>query len=124
MSLRDTLLAKEQRLWSGGRSDYRRTLDDDCLIAFAEAAGVTSRDVIADQADGDRWHDLEIEVEGLLQPTEDVVLMTYHATAVRADQEPYEARVSSGYVRRDGDWKMMFHQQTPLPMEAANDEPT
>jgi hypothetical protein len=23
--------------------------------------------------------------------------------------------VSSGYVKRDGDWRMMFHQQTPLP---------
>jgi hypothetical protein len=121
MNLRDNLLAMEQRLWSGDTTDYRRTLDDDCLIAFTEAAGVTPRDVIADQADGNRWHDLDIEVEGFLQPTEDVALLTYHATAVRANDEPYEARVSSGYVRRDGDWKMMFHQQTPLPMEAAHE---
>jgi hypothetical protein len=79
MNLRDNLLAMEQRLWSGGATDYRRTLDDDCLVAFSEAAGVTSREVIADQAD-------------------------------------------SGYVRRDGDWKMMFHQQTPLAVEIF-DEP-
>jgi hypothetical protein len=121
MNLRDNLLAMEERLWSGDTTDYRSTLDDDCLIAFTEAAGVTPRDVIADQADGDRWHDLDIEVEGFLQPTEDVALLTYHATAVRANDEPYQARVSSGYVRRDGDWKMMFHQQTPLPVEAANE---
>jgi hypothetical protein len=48
-----------------------------------------------------------------LQPTDDVALLTYHASA-EAKGEPYEARVSSGYVRRNGGWKMMFHQQTPL----------
>jgi hypothetical protein len=115
MNLQDDLLTMERKLWSGGQAAYRGTLDDDCLIAFTERAGVTSRDSIAKQADGNRWDGLDIEVEGFLQPTDDVALLTYHATAVRDEDEPYEARVSSGYVRRGGDWKMMFHQQTPLP---------
>jgi hypothetical protein len=114
MNLQDDLLTMERKLWSGGQAAYRGTLDDDCLIAFTEMAGVTSRDSIAKQADANRWHGLDIEVEGFLQPTADVALLTYHATAVRGEDEPYEARVSSGYVRRGGDWKMMFHQQTPL----------
>jgi hypothetical protein len=81
-------------------------------------AGVSSRDSIASQADADRWHDVHLDVEGFLQPTEDVALLTYRARAVRADEKPYAARVSSGYVKRDGGWKMMFHQQTPLaPVE-------
>lgn len=121
MNLQDSLLAKEHGIWTGGATDYRRTLDDDCLIAFTEVAGVTSRDTIADQADDSRWHDLDLEVEGFLQPTDDVALLTYRASAVRANDEPYEARVSSGYVCRNGDWKLMFHQQTPLPTEAANE---
>jgi len=116
MKLRDDLLAMEEELWSGGQAEYRRTLDADCLIAFTEMAGVSSRDEIADQADANRWHDLNIEVEGFLQPTADVAFLTYHASAVRSDQKPYEARVSSGYVKREGGWKMMFHQQTPLPV--------
>jgi hypothetical protein len=115
MNLQDDLLTMERKLWSGGQAAYRGTLDDDCLIAFTEMAGVSSRDSIAAQADANRWQGLDIEVEGFLQPTDDVALLTYHATAVRDEDEPYEARVSSGYVRRDGDWKMMFHQQTPLP---------
>lgn len=123
MNLREDLLEMEQQLWSGGATAYRRTLDDDCLIGFTEAVGVTSRESIAAQADGNRWHDLDIELEGFLQPTDDVALLTYHATAVRENDEPYEARVSSGYVRRDGEWKMMFHQQTPLPTEATTHEP-
>ena len=115
MQLREDLLAMEQKLWSGGKAEYQRTLDDDCLIAFTEMAGVSSRDEIAAQADGNRWRDLNIEIEGFLQPTNDVAFLTYRARATRANAEPYEARVSSSYVRRNGGWKMVFHQQTPLP---------
>ncbi len=114
MNVRDDLLAMERKLWSGGRSEYQRTLDEQCLIAFTEMAGVSSREEIAGQADANRWQDLDITVEGFLQPTDDVALLTYRASAARDKGEPYEVRVSSGYVRRNGGWKMMFHQQTPL----------
>ena len=56
MNLQDDLLAMERKLWSGGKAVYERTLDDDCLIAFTEMAGVSSRDSIAQQADANRWH--------------------------------------------------------------------
>ena len=115
MKLQEDLLAMEQKLWSGGKAEYQRTLDDDCLVAFTEMAGVSSREKIAAQANGSRWHDVNLEVEGFLQPTDDVAVLTYRASATRENAEPYEARVSSGYVRRNGGWKMMFHQQTPLP---------
>ena len=36
------------------------------------------------------------------------------ATERRADGKLCSALVSSGYVRRGQDWKMAFHQQTPL----------
>jgi hypothetical protein len=114
MSLQDDLLEKEQSLWSGGPAEYRRALDGDCLVAFTEMAGVERRDDIAKMiGQGARWHDVDIEVEGLLQPTDDVTILTYKVHAVRGDA-PYDARVSSGYVKRGGDWLMMFHQQTPL----------
>ena len=128
MSLQDELISLERALWSGGKAAYRRTLDDTCLLAFTAMAGVSSRDSIADQADANRWRDLRMEVEGFLQPTDDVALLTYLARVVRADQKPYTARVSSGYVKRDGDWKLMFHQQTPLeaskPRTAVADQST
>jgi hypothetical protein len=50
----------------------------------------------------------------MLRPTDDVAILTYHVHAMREKNAPYEAVVSSGYVRRDGAWKMMFHQHTPL----------
>jgi hypothetical protein len=33
---------------------------------------------------------------------------------VRADGKRYAALVSSAYVKRNGSWKLAFHQQTPI----------
>lgn len=118
MPTTDDLLAIERSLWSDGPKAYQRHLDDECLIVFTEMAGVSTRDEVAAMvADGPRWKDLDIEVQGLAQPTPDTAILTYRASATRGEDERYEAVVSSGYVRRDGAWKMMFHQQTPLPDE-------
>jgi PhnB protein len=119
MGLRDDLIASERRLWSGGKSAYRSALDEDCLVAFTRMAGVSGREEIAGTVDeGQRWQDVRIDVEGFLQPTDDVAILTYRANAVRAGS-PYAALVSSGYVQREGDWKLMFHQQTPLDQAEA-----
>ena len=115
MDLKDDLLAIEQRLWTGGGEEYRRHLDDECAIAFTEMAGVFSREQVAGTVEGpDRWRDVEMSLQGLVRPTNDVAVLTYRASAVRGNEERYSALVSSGYVRRDGEWRMMFHQQTPL----------
>lgn len=116
MSIQDELLPIERSLWTEGPDAYRRHLDDECLTAFTEMAGVWSRERIATMvADGPRWREVRIDVQGLATPTADVAILTYRANAARGEDEQYVALVSSGYVRRDGAWKMMFHQQTPLP---------
>lgn len=116
MSLQDDLLALERRLWTEGPAAYHENLDPECLVAFTGHAGVMPREQIAGSVgDGPRWRDLEIEPQGLVQPTGDVALLTYRARAVRGSEgETYRALVSSAYARRDGGWRMVFHQQTPL----------
>jgi hypothetical protein len=115
MNLERHLLELDRRLWSGGADEYREILDDDCLVAFTKMAGVSDREAVAGAAEGNqRWRDVKLDSQGMLRPTDDVAILTYRATAKRGD-EPYRALVSSGYVERDGEWKLMFHQQTPLP---------
>ncbi len=115
MDLENELLAIENELWSGGAESYLRNLDEDCLVAFTEMAGVPTREEVAASVQGGpRWREVEIEVEGLLRPTPEVAVLAYRASATRGEDERYRALVSSGYVRRDGVWKLMFHQQTPL----------
>ncbi len=120
MNLEEELLAIETVLWTGGAEEYRENLDDQCLLAFSGMAGVKGRDEVAATVEGpDRWRDVEIEVAGVLRPSTDVAILTYEASAVRGAEERYRALVSSGYVRRDRGWKLMFHQQTPVLTQAA-----
>ena len=89
-------------------------LDADCLVAFTEMCGGSTRDEIADMVGQDqRWRDLEFSLGRFLQPTDDIAILTYRASEVRSEP-PYQARMTSGYVNRNGSRRMMFHQQTPL----------
>lgn len=115
MALETELLALERRFWSGDADFYRRHLDERCLTAFADLAGVIDREALAGTVgSGGRWRDLDVDVKGCLQPRDGVALLTYEAHARRPTGEPYAALVTSGYVRRGREWKLAFHQQTPL----------
>lgn len=63
---------------------------------------------------GSRWKNLDLKPEGFLEPASGIALLVYEASATRENGEAYSALVSSGYAQRDGGWKMIFHQQTPL----------
>ena len=117
MALQDELIALEERFWKGDAGFYRDNLDDQCLTAFAEMAGVFRKDDIARTVgESPRWRDVELAPKGLVEPTDDFAVLTYQASATRGEGERYRALVSSGYVRRAaGAWKLAFHQQTPLP---------
>jgi hypothetical protein len=116
MSTQKDLLALEKKFWTGNSKFYRENVDDSCLVAFgADMAGVMSnKDVAATAKDGNRWKDLDIKLKGLIEPADDVAILSYEANATRSNGEPYSALVSTGYAKRDDGWKMMFHQQTPL----------
>jgi hypothetical protein len=117
MTLQNDLLAMERKFWSGDAGFYRQNLDDECLTVFTKMAGVQKKEAIAEMIDGDsqRWQDVTLDQKGLLEPTKDTAILSYEAQARRANGERYHALVSSGYVRRNGAWKLAFHQQTPLP---------
>lgn len=115
MSVESSLIAIEEKLWTGGPDAYREHVAEECLLAFTGMAGVSSREEIAGTVEGGpRWRDLEMDVKGVVQPGEDVAILTYEASAVRGESDSYRALVSSGYARKDGAWKLVFHQQTPL----------
>jgi len=114
MSLEEDLLAIETELWTGGPEEYRRHTDEQCLVVFAEMAGVMSREDIAKTAEEGRWKDVKLQEKGLARLSDSSVVISYEATATRKDGQPHRAYVSSGYARRGSDWKLAFHQQTKL----------
>lgn len=115
MALEQDLMTLEKGFWTQGGDYYREHVDEECLVAFAEMAGVHSNEEIAGMNPGaGNWRNVRLDEKGLVQLSDDAVVLTYEVDAERASGEPYKALVSSGYVKRNGDWKMAFHQQTPL----------
>lgn len=114
MALKDDLLELEQGFWTQGADYYRAHLDDHVLVAVGEMASVMSRDAVVSTVRGSRWHSPEIASKGLIEPAPGVALLTYAAKATKQDGTAYAATVTSGYARRGQDWKMVFHQQTPM----------
>lgn len=114
MSLETDLIAAEREMWEGGPQAFRDHLDERCMVAFPQMAGVQDREAIAGQARDGRWTIAKLEPRGFLQPAEDAAAVAYECTATDSDGQTYRALVGSTYVKRDGEWKLAFHQQTPL----------
>jgi hypothetical protein len=115
MPLEQELLAIEKELWTGGPETYRRHTDDQCLVVFAEMAGIMSKDDIARSAEQGRWRDVACTPKGLVELAGDTAIIAYECTATRKDGHRHRALVSSAYRRRAGGWKLAFHQQTAQP---------
>jgi hypothetical protein len=119
MSLEKQLLEVEERLWRNDAELYRDNLTDEALLVFPET-GLITRDVAVDailveNAEGRRWAEVNFEGVSSVQLTEEVALLTYSVSA-RWEHEAseYAALASSVYVKREGAWKLAFHQQSPL----------
>jgi hypothetical protein len=114
MTIQDEVLEIERGFWSGGPDYYRQNLDDLCVTAFTEMAGTFKKDDIAGMiTETDRWRDLSLDVKGCLEPAPGFAILTYAVKATRKNNEPYAAAVTSAYVKRNGAWKLVLHQQTP-----------
>ena len=61
-----------------------------------------------------RWATATFADRKTLALSEEVVALLYRATAQgEGDAKPYQALVTSVYVRRGGEWLLALHQQTP-----------
>jgi hypothetical protein len=109
------LMNLERRFWTSGPDFFGDHLGDPCLLAFEGLAGVLSRaQVLRTIGSQARWNAPQLELKGFMEPTDRVALMTYEARAARPYGEPYHALVSSGYLWDGENWKLIFHQQTPI----------
>ena len=119
LKLEDHLFSLEEKFWTAGADYYRRNLAYAAIMVFPEPAGVLVKDEIASSVGREpRWSSVALEEHRLLELSDTAAVVTYKATAKRADGgEPYVARASSAYVRDGAAWKLAFHQQTPVRRE-------
>ncbi|ALC11347.1 hypothetical protein LH20_05210 [Sphingopyxis sp. 113P3] len=117
MATEEDLYRIEAGFWLKGRKHFLENVYEKCLLAFpqmTEMHGVHSREEVASTAtSSNRWRDLAMTDRALVE-NDDLAIISYRAEATRADDEPYTALVSSGYVRRSGGWRLIFHQHSPL----------
>jgi hypothetical protein len=115
------LEALERRGWEalsgpGGAEFYDEIMADDGLMVFPglvlDKAGAISaiRDAVP-------WSSFALSDLSVIDAAPDVGLVTYRATAQRAGEEPYGAVMTSVYVRRGGEWRMLLHQQSPATQQ-------
>ena len=116
MSLQDELIELETGFWNATKNPnfYRDHMADDGLAVFS--MGLMGKDAAIQSTSGDQatgWTDIRIEEPRILQLTGDVAALVYKGTAKR-NGEPYAANSTSVYVRRNGQWQLVLHQQSAL----------
>ena len=115
MALENELLELEERFWKEGPDFYRGNLTDESLMVFSDPVGLLTKDRIVEIiASAPRWAKVGFDEVHLVRVSEDVVILTYKASANReGGHSEYSARASSVYVHIACTWKLAFHQQTP-----------
>ncbi len=119
MDPRDELIDLESEGWhalsAGGAAAaefYGRVLDDTVVMLLPGGMRLDDRDAILESMSGAPWTSFALEDPQVLALGADSAVVAYGVVAVR-DGAEYSALVSSAYARRDGGWRLVFHQQTP-----------
>jgi hypothetical protein len=119
MSIHDQLLTIERTLWNSDPEPYRASVIEEAIFVFAETGAIgrsAAIDALEQDGAGDRaWERVDLRDATTLQLDRDAALLTYKAVARRNNEAaPVTVLAVSAYVRRGDDWKLAFHQQTPL----------
>jgi Domain of unknown function (DUF4440) len=124
----DELLVIERSLWTNDADTYHDGYSPDALLIFPGVGRIDRDTAVAairrENAEGRAWVEVRLaDVDGRWLVPDVAVLLTYVATA----RWNYETRASDTlcatvYVRLDGVWRVVFHQQTdgtavPAPRE-------
>lgn len=107
------LWERERGFWTGAADFYQRNLADNVLMVFPGMTLDKDR-TIASIANAPRWATVTFEGQQCLPLSDDVIALHYRAVAVRVgDLSPYNALIMSVYIRRNAEWLLAIHQQTP-----------
>ncbi len=110
------LLEIEEALGTGSGDAYRRHLAQDAIVVVPGA--VLDREQAAQAMDASPgWEEHEITDVRIVRPAAEAAILNYRWRSTRHGVV-YEAVMSSTYARRDGEWRLVLHQQTPEPGDA------
>lgn len=115
----ETLLDLERRGWDslcgsrGGRF-YGELMTPDAVMLLVNGM-ILDRDLIRSSLDeSPPWDRYEITEPRAIPVGSDAAALVYRASAVRGDEEPFIALMTSVYVMLDGEPRLAVYQQTAI----------
>jgi hypothetical protein len=117
MPLPSELIDAEREGWHAlttaeGADYYERHLTATAIMAFSSGL-MTRSEALDAMRSTPPWSSFEILEPRVVELTPDCGVLVYRAVAKREGQPPYQALISSVYVRQDDRWLLAFHQQLP-----------
>lgn len=105
-----------QALSSGDEAKkfYGSLLSDDAIMVFPGGLLIEGREKILESMAAQPWKSFQIEQPHVISLSENAGVILYRVTALREGSNTYVALVSSTYTLREGKWKLVVHQQTPI----------
>lgn len=117
------LLRLEHAGWTAlsdgtGGDFYGTVMTDDAVMVLADGSVLDRAAVVASLDDAPAWSAYEITDERLIEMGPGAAAFVYRGRAFRASGgPPFDALMSSVYVREGGRWRLALYQQTPVPDE-------
>src|SRR5699024_8102642 len=113
---KEQLLKIEKGFWFEGSDYYNQHITKEAMFVFP-GMQLAKDDGVSSANDAPRWDSLELDDAQLINITDKVAVLTYHATGQREGQDPYAGNISTVYRLEGRDPKMIFHQHTPDPVK-------
>jgi hypothetical protein len=114
--LTSELLQMEHRFWEAATDPefFGEHLADEAVMVFPYGVGAMDKAMVlyTIRANVEKWASFELTEVQLVPIGGDAAVIAYKVTAGRSEDDPFKAFISSTYLRRDGRWLLVFHQQT------------
>jgi hypothetical protein len=114
------LIALEEQGWralSTGREAakafYDAVLADEAVMVFPGGMLIEGKAQILQSIDAQPWSSFHLDGPRVIGLADNAAVVVYRVTAQRGGAAPYAALISSAYALRQGEWKLVVHQQTP-----------
>lgn len=93
---------------------YGSLLTDDAIMVFPDGMLIEGREKILESMGAQPWKSFQMEEPHVISLAENAGVIVYRVTAQREGSNTYVALISSTYALREGKWKLVVHQQTPV----------
>lgn len=116
----DELIDWERRGWESlctgkGAEFYAEVMSDDGVMVLANGVVLNRDEVARSLSDAPEWDTFRIDEPRLVRAGDDGAVLVYRGTATRGGGDaPFEALMTSVYVRSGESVRLASYQQTPI----------